>query len=377
MDRKRVLAVLAALAGLALATVACGDTGYSGQSAVSYATQTPRLPSALELAARETAIAQETRQAMENDARGTAEALANQAQATRQVLDLQGTQGAREAAATREAWEFSQTQEAVSIRATATAETAKERATATAEAKQATATREAIDATATAGHDQATATAGQWIANVQGTQSAADAFAVEATRRAVARADEREAATQPLRAWWAWVVLAFLVPSLFWLGWRLSKVIEDRASIIRRKADEGEPFAIWEQKDENGQVRKMFALPLRSFHALMDTGDVPALPEPGMQDRATMRQQTANAIQARQVAATVKARKAHKTKPPQIVTQAAPALPRRVQTHRRRQVPGLVKVVRVGSLKEATEEGILPPQLAETIEGQWSEVTED
>jgi hypothetical protein len=368
MDRRRILAILATLVGLALATTACGDSSYSGQPAAAYVTHTPRPPSALELAARETAIAQETRQAMDNAAKGTAEVLANDAQATRQVLDLNATRQAQEVNATRAAWEFAQTQKAAAIQATAEAQAANGRATSTAEARQATATRQAIDATATAGHDQATATARQVAANVQQTQAAA-------TAQAVARADQREAATQPLRAWWAWVVLAFLIPSLFWLGWRLSKVIEDRARVVRRKPDEGEPFAIWEQKDETGQVRKMFALPLRSFNALMDTGDVPALPEPEQQDTATMRQQTANAIQARQVAATVKARKAHRAKPPQIVAQPAQALPSRARA-RRRRVPGLIKVVRVGSLKEATEEGILPPRLAETIEGEWSEVKE-
>jgi len=365
MDRKRLLPILIALVVLALATTACGDSSYSGQPVAAYVTPTPRLPSALELAARETAIAQETRQAMDNSAKGTAEVLANDAQATKQVLDLNATRQAQEANATAWAWEFSKTQEAAAIQATTTVEAARERATSTAESKQATATRQAIDATATAGHDQATATAGQVVANVQQTQAAA-------TAQAVARADQREAATQPLRAWWAWVVLAFLIPSLFWLGWRLSKVAEDRARVVRPKADEGEPFVLLEQTDEHGN--RKIALPLRSFNALMDTSDVPALPEPEMQDKATMRQQAANALQARQVAATVKARKAHKRKPPQIAVQPARALPRRAQTRRRRQIPGLIKVVNVSSLEEAAAQGILPPRLAETIEGQWHEV---
>jgi len=343
MDRRRLVSILV-LVILALVLTGCDDTGYSGPA---YITATPRPPSALELAARETAIAQETRQAMENDARGTAEALANQAQATRQVLDLQGTQRAQEAAATRQAWEFAQTQETVNVQATATAES-----------RQATATRQALDATATAEHDQATATAVQVIANVQGTQAAADAFAVEATRQAIDRQAERERVTQPLRAWWAWALLALAIPVLLYLGWRAAKTLEDRARVIRRKADEGEPFVMLEQ-DNSGNRR--IALPLRSFNALLDTGEVPALPAPEHQDAATMRQQTANAIQARQVAATVKARK-------------APALPRPAQ---RRRVPGIIKVVSVGSLEEATQQGILPPRLVETIEGQWSEIDEE
>lgn len=351
MDRGRGrLLVLIALVILAL--TGCDDTGYSGPV---YVTATSRLPSARELAAVETAQAEETRQAMQDVARATADALELERQATQQALDLRGTQEAQEANATREAWAFAQTQEAAAIQATATAET-----------RIATATRQAIDATATAGHDLATATAGQWAANVQGTQAAADAFAVEATRRAVERADEREAVTQPLRAWWAWVLLALAIPALIWLGWRAAQVIEARGRVIRRKADEGEPVIV--------MTRDRMALPLRSFNALMSGDEIPALPGPEMQDAATMRQQTTNAIQARQVAATVKARKAHKAKPPQVVAQAARASR---PAQRRRQIPGLIKVVSVGSLEEAAAQGILPPRLAETIEGKWGDANEE
>jgi hypothetical protein len=360
MERRRAYTILIALFVLVLVTTACSDSGgYSGQAA--YITSTPRLPSARELAAVETAQAEETREAMANDARGTAEVLANQRQATQQALDLNATQRAQEAEATAWAWEFSQTQETANVRATAAAE-----------ARIATATRQSIDATTTAEHDQATATAVQWAANVQGTKAAADAFAVESTRRAVERADEREATTQKVRAWVGWALLALAIPLVIWLGWRAWQTIEARGRVIRRKADEGEPFVMLEQ---DGSGNKRIALPLRSFSALMDTGDVPALPAPEHQEAATMRQQTANAIQARQVAATVKARKAHKRKPPQIAVQPARALPSRTQTRRkRRQIPGIVKVVAAGSLEDAATQGVIPPQLVEAIEGQWHEV---
>jgi hypothetical protein len=39
--------------------------------------------------------------------------------------------------------------------------------------------------------------------------------------------------------------------------------------------------------------------------------------------------------------------------------------------------PGLVHVVAVGDLREAAERGVLPPGLADAIEGQWTEVDEE
>lgn len=369
MGRKRAFAVLAALVGLALVTTACDDAGYSysGQPAaheVAYVTQTPRQPSARELAALETAQAEETTAALEAVAKSTADALEIEKRATQQALNLQGTQEAQEAHATREAWAFSQTQEAAHARSTATEE-----------ARRATATRQALDATATTEAHQATGTAVQWSANVQGTRAAADAFAVEATRRAVARADEREAATQPFRAWWAWVLLILAVPCLVYLGWRTAKVIEARKRFWQPDLDKGEPVVIDAKPGPEGYGR--YGLPYRTATNTMDLGTAPQLPSPEIQEAATMRQQVSNAIQARQTAATVKARKAHKTKAPQIVAQQAKALPRPRPARRRQSVPGLVKVVSVGTLEEATAQGILPPRLAGAIEGEWHVVEDE
>ena len=84
-----------------------------------------------------------------------------------------------------------------------------------------------------------------------------------------------------------------------------------------------------------------------------------------------MRQQTANAIQARQVGEVAKA----KSKTPVVVSgRQVRRLPRPARN--RGPVPGLVKVVAVGDLAEATAQGILPPRLAEAIEGQWTEIEE-
>jgi hypothetical protein len=362
MDERRVT-ILIALLGLALATAACEDGG-SASSRPVYATPTP---SALELqaaaeqaSARETAVAQGTRNAMHVEAQATTDALANQVQATRQVLNTQATAQALALEATRQTWELHQTQEAASVQATASAE-----------AGQATATAEAVHATSTAEAHHSTATAQAWKADVQATKLAAEAAAIQATAQAVERQSERERVTQPLRAWWGWAVLALAIPALAWLGWRATKVVEDRARVIRRQADEGEPFVLLEQTDEQGNRR--IALPLRSFNALMDTGQVPALPSPEMQDAATMRQQTANAIQARQVGQIARAR----SKAPRVVAgNVRPALKPPRPTSRQ-PVPGLVKVVSVGSLEEAAARGVLPPRLAAAIEGQWHEVHDE
>jgi hypothetical protein len=208
---------------------------------------------------------------------------------------------------------------------------------------------------------------------VQATQRAAEAAAFEATAQAIARQSKRERVTQPLRAWWMWALLLLAVPALAWLGWRAARVVEDRARVVRRRADEGEPFVLLEQADAQGNRR--IALPLRSFHALMDTGQVPELPSPEMQDAATMRQQTANAIQARQVGAMARAR----SKAPRVIAgQPVRRLaPRARPASNRQPVPGLVKVVAVSGLEEATAQGIIPPRLAEAIDAEWHEVKED
>jgi hypothetical protein len=334
MVRSRFVPILIAAAVVGSSLMACTETsgGYTSQ----------RAPSSLEIAARETAVARETLSALDSGAAATRAALDSQAQATRQVMDAQGTAMAQAAQATRQAWEFQQTVEAADVMLTVTAEAR-----------------------------QATATAVQWEANVQATRYAAQAQAIEATAQAVARASERERVTQPLRAWWAWALLAVAVPFVGWCGWRMAKVIEDRARVVRRRADEGEPFMMEQDRDGTRRI----VLPLRSFNALMDTGDVPALPAPELQNEATMRQQVSNALQARQVGRIAQAKSKHQ---PQIVTGSARALPRprRAPSHQRR-VPGLVRVVPVTALQEATSQGILPPRLATAIEGQWTEVEED
>jgi hypothetical protein len=262
---RRRFAILVALFVLLLSVVACEDTGGSGY--------TP--PSSLELqveadrlAAHETAIAQQTRQAMDNRARGTAEALANQAQATRQVMDAQGTAQAQAVEATRAAWEFAQTQEAANLKAT----------------------RRAQDATATATSAAATATAVQWAANVQGTQYAAQAAAAQATAQAIERAEERERMTQPLRTFGPWALLVLAVAALVLIGWQLLPIVKAQLGKMKRDERGDLPLVVLHQ---NG-VLAMFD-PTRSWGPAtrLESGrvDQPLLCEPEYQDGTTKRAQ--------------------------------------------------------------------------------------
>jgi hypothetical protein len=204
---RRLLPALVALAALALAASGC-DSGYS--------TGTSRPPSALELAARETAQVQETRRALDDEARGTAEALANDAQATRQVMDAQQTAQAQAIQATRAAWELSETQTAVAAFKTATTEAA-----------WATATRQVIAATATAGQIQATATAEQKIADLQDTQ-------VAATANAIAREDAGAQATHLVKTWAGWALLVLSIAALIVVGYQMLPILKSKIGKIAR-----------------------------------------------------------------------------------------------------------------------------------------------
>jgi limonene-1,2-epoxide hydrolase len=264
--RKRRFAILAAFLVLLFSVVACESTGSGGG-------YTP--PSALELqaeadrlAAHETAIAQRTRQAMDNQARGTAEALANDAQATRQVMDAQGTAQAQAIEATRAAWEFAQTQEAANLKAT----------------------RQAQDATATATSAAATATAVQWAANVQGTQYAAQAAAAKATAQAIERQEERERMTQPLRTFGPWVLLVLAVGALVFVGWQLLPIVKAQLGKFRRDERGDLPAVLMVQ---NGVMTLID--PTRSWGPAtrLESGRVeqPLLCEPEYQDGTTKRAQ--------------------------------------------------------------------------------------
>lgn len=205
---KRLSLTLVTLAVLSIGLLSGCDDGYT--------VVTQRPPSALELAARETASAQETRRALDNEARGTAEALANDAQATRQVMEAQQTEQAHAAQSTLWAWELSETQTAVAAQKTATTE-----------AHQATATREIIDATATAFQVQATITTQLKIAALQDTQ-------IAATAHAVRRTDDGEESTHQVKTWSGWALLVLSIVGAVIVGWQLMPIVKSKLGKIFR-----------------------------------------------------------------------------------------------------------------------------------------------
>jgi len=203
-----------------------------------------------------TAEAQMTHNAQDAIARATSDALA--VQVTAQAMNATTTAVAQEA------------------RATATAQAAIQAATATAQAMNATATTWARNMTATA-----------VAVDAQGTATAATA-----TAQAIQHRSERERMTQPLQTFGPWMLLITVIIASGWTGYRFAQVLEARARVIRRKADEGEPLVLME-RDENGKER--LALPLRSFYAILTPGEQP--PDQ-FQDKATARQQLANVMLA-------------------------------------------------------------------------------
>jgi hypothetical protein len=131
-------------------------------------------------------------------------------------------------------------------------------------------------------------------------RATAQAVAVQATATAVAvRSEgetlklERQRELQAVKTW-GWIALGLAVIMAFGaIGWRAAGVIEDRARLVRRGPDEGEPILIL--RTPGGDVA--YRLPLRH-----PTSDSERLAGPEAQERAVMRQQTANALQARQAA---------------------------------------------------------------------------
>lgn len=140
--RNKRFALLGAVIVLTLAVLACSDGGTGGWTGAG-------------LSAHETAVAQATRDAMQASARATAEAIANQAEGTRQTVNLAATQQQATLEATRAVYHLEQTRTAGAATATAVAL----ESTRTAEQWRATTTAEAVRQTVTAGEVSATATA--------------------------------------------------------------------------------------------------------------------------------------------------------------------------------------------------------------------------
>jgi sRNA-binding protein len=200
-------------------------------------------------------------------------------------------------------------------------------------------------------------------------QATAQAVAISATATAAAVASEgeelrleRERQLQPVRTW-GWVIVGVsVVTAVGAVGWRFTEVLADRARLVRRRPDEGEPVLLI------GNCK--YELPLRH-----PTSSSARLADPEEQAQATMRQQTANALQARQAAKIVAARHGKDTTRKVLMIPAPQS--RRAIRRPGRQVPGLLDVIEAPPLDQAAESGLLPRKLAASIEGRWREVDDD
>jgi hypothetical protein len=200
-------------------------------------------------------------------------------------------------------------------------------------------------------------------------QATAQAVAISATATAAAVASEgeelrleRERQLQPVRTW-GWVIFGVsVVTAVGVVGWRFTEVLADRARLVRRRPDEGEPVLLI------GNCK--YELPLRH-----PTSSSARLADPEEQAQATMRQQTANALQARQAAKIVAARHGKDTTR-QVLMIPAPQSRRALRRPGRRE-SGLVGVAQLSELDGAIEAGMLPKQLANAIDAEWQEVTRD
>jgi hypothetical protein len=198
-------------------------------------------------------------------------------------------------------------------------------------------------------------------------QATAQAVAISATATAAAVASEgeelrleRERQLQPVRTW-GWVIFGVsVVTAVGVVGWRFTEVLADRARLVRRRPDEGEPVLLI------GNCK--YELPLRH-----PTSSSARLADPEEQAQATMRQQTANALQARQAAKIVAARHGQTR---QVLMIPAPQSRQALRRPGRRE-SGLVGVAQLNELDGAIEAGMLPKQLANAIDAEWQEVTRD
>lgn len=321
---------------------------------------------------------------MTAEAQAVERARASAAEATRQALDAQARQNDINATATAQAAQaYAQaTQQAAAGQATATAQVAHANATATAQAIQATATQEARIATATAQAERATATARAWsegatattdsrraTATVQTQQDAAQATVVQATAQAVARLDRREALLEPVRAVGLILLILAAVFAVGWLGLRAWELLEDRARLVRRRPDEGEPIMILD--------RERIALPLRQWGAYADMtyGEerAPMLaPSAEAQERTTARQQTVNLEHAHQTSDVVRARRQPKQRTKTVIFPSGTPLP--PPRRRNTREGGLVGVRQLGDLRAAATAGLIAPHLADAIDAEWEEV---
>ncbi len=315
-------------------------------------------------AAEAEAIAQRaelTRQAAQGVADRQRAILTAEAGMTVDALGARATSDALDAQATYSAMNVEATRVAEARLAADMATRAAVQATATVDARNARATTDARHATATAISVTAQAAAAQATQTIQAREDNATATVASATTQAVTLRAERERFLHPFKIAAVVLLVLAVAMALAWLGWRFSLVAEDRSRVIRRKPDEGEPIIVWDGE---------WALPMRSA-TNRGSKFLPAQAVSAeAQEAATMRQQTANAIQARLAGEIARAKSKFFPSSPGRQRQQLPQ-PRFQPARPHAQPLGLPTVVNVGDLTEAIEQGVLTPQMAQAIEGQW------
>jgi hypothetical protein len=200
-------------------------------------------------------------------------------------------------------------------------------------------------------------------------QATAQAVAIGATATAAAVASEgeelrleRERDLQPVKTW-GWVILGVaVIMAAGAVGWRFTDVLADRARLVRRDPDEGEPILIL--RTTGGDVA--YRLPLRH-----PTSDSERLAGPEEQAAATMRQQAANAIQAQQVGKIAAAK--HGQAGRRVVMLPAGQSRQAIRKPKAKET-GLLGVTQATELDQAVSAGMVPDPLARAIEGQWEAI---
>lgn len=307
-----VVLVMGAMAFASCTTVP-GATGGAWPTATKVYSQ-ELYAAADQVAARETAVAQETRSALQAVAKATSDALALEQQATRASQDAIATREARDAQATRTAYDAEMTRTAMDAQATATQDA--RNAMATADARNVTATSDArIAAQATA---NALATSVALTSTIRAAAANATTVAIQATATAVVKQGEDEETRQNINNVLRYGLVVLGLGALGYIGWRFLPVAVDRARVVRRRPDEGEPFILLERKANDESQR--IALPLRSWSGLLDTGILPPL-LPEWVNKAVMRQQTANLAQATQAGRIAQAKAWPRAKVPMAVVK--------------------------------------------------------
>jgi hypothetical protein len=293
------------------------------------------------------------------EAQRTSQAHQRSIEQQRQHATQQAANATQAAQSTVQSVSVETTREAMHAQATATQRSYSATATrqVLVESQQATVTRRASDATVTAAvvNTRATATAG-----TRQERATATAQAVLAERERLEL--QRERWLQPVRTVGPVLLILAAVVSVGWIGWRATTVIEDRARVIRRRGDEGEPVVL--------VTRERLAMPMRQFNPLLiaEPGNehAPELASPAFQEGTTARQQAANLETARH---------AHQHRDGQrlIVLPAGEPHHSKLRDPQRGE-PGLLGVTEAARLEQATEAGLLPKQLADAIEGRWEEL---